>query len=564
MTVLRRVLLAGLALFLLIGCQPVGNPSPGVALRGAWVQAKAVTTEEDANTVLEKAEQAGFEQIFVGVFETGTTIYPSAVAEQNKDVLPGLDPLVYLVEQAHQKGIQVHAWFEVGRVANRRGESAVIEAHPDWALVGPEGQTVPWLNFTHPEARAFIREMVMETVARGVDGIHFDYLRYPDPYWGFDQYSLSAFRSEHDFDLNELRYPDLPAYGLFEGNALLHPANAQVLARFSNGFPAILLNEYGAGSTLILNWQAAERNVALGSSLLQRAIEMFLGEGKQIAILRSETTIARYGDDAFSTTVEWVRSLGWDAVEVAAQQVAQLEAGSVLILPYVYLFTESEAEGLATFVSDGGHAIFIDGPTPSMGLEDLQEVTGMRPLRKHFDQPLQITVSREHPLLPISGRSESLRTAKARYQQWYAFREAGINSLLQEVYQQVKAEHPEVVISVTITSDQEQAKWVSLQAWQTWLEAGYIDVLIPRAYEDTPEEVRRTLQEWARVSRKYDRLTYGLIAYTDEDGEVIPKDPELLMAEIDAVAETRSNGFMIFDLDRLSPAQLDALANLEW
>src|SRR5690606_15712 len=173
----------------------------------------------------------------------------------------------------------------------------------------------------------------MEAVARGVDGIHFDYLRYPDPRWGFDEYSLSAFRSGHDFDLNDLRYPDLPAYGLFEGNALLQPATAQVLARFSNGFPAILLNEYGAGGTLILNWQAAERNIALGSSLLQRAIEMFLGEGKPIAILRSDTTIDRYGEEAFSTTVEWVRSLGWDAAEISAQQVDQLETGSVLILP---------------------------------------------------------------------------------------------------------------------------------------------------------------------------------------------------------------------------------------
>jgi uncharacterized lipoprotein YddW (UPF0748 family) len=564
MTVLRRLLLAGLALFLLASCQPFGNTSPGVMLRGVWVQAKAVTTEDDANAVLEKAEQAGFEQIFVGVFETGTTIYPSAVAEQNEDVFYGFDPLAYLVEQAHQRGIQVHAWFEVGRVANHRGKSAVIEAHPDWAMVGPEGQTVPWLNFTHPEARAFVREMVMEAVGRGVDGVHFDYLRYPDHYWGFDEYSLSAFRSEHDFDLNELRYPDLPAYGLFEGNALLHPDSAQVLARFSNGFPAILLNEYGAGSTLILNWQAAERNIALGSSLLQRAIETFLDEGRQIAILRSETTIARYGDDAFSATVEWVRSLGWDAVEVSAPEMAEMEAGSVLILPSVYLFTESEAAGLAAFVSNGGHAIFIDGPTPSIGLEDLQEVTGMRPLRKHFEQPLQITASTEHPLLPMSGRSETLRTAKARHQQWYAFREEGINSLLEEVYKEVKAEHPEVIISVTITSDQEQAKMVSLQAWQTWLEEGYIDVLIPRAYEDTPEEVRRTLQEWARVTRRYDRLTYGLIAYTDEDGEVIPKDPEYLLAEIDAVADTRSNGFLVFDLDRLSPAQLDALANLEW
>ena len=174
MIVVKRVITMGLAILLLANCQTFEELSPGIQLRGVWVQAESVLTEEAADAVIQKAEQGGFKQIFVGVFETGTTIYPSAVAQQDDDVLPGLDPLTYLVERAHEKGIQIHAWFEVGRIANRRGESAVIEAHPDWGLVGPEGQRMPWLNFTHPEARVFIGAMVMEVLARGVDGIHFD------------------------------------------------------------------------------------------------------------------------------------------------------------------------------------------------------------------------------------------------------------------------------------------------------------------------------------------------------------------------------------------------------
>lgn len=563
MIVVKRVIIMGLAILLLANCQTFENLSPSVSLRGVWVQTRSVITEEDVDTVVQKAEQGGFEQIFVSVFETGTTIYPSAVAQQNDDVLPGLDPLAYLVEQAHGKGIQVHAWFEVGRIANSRGESAVIEAHPDWGLVGPEGQSMPWLNFTHPEARVFIGDMVMEVVARGVDGVHFDYLRYPDSAWGFDDYSVGAFNSQHDFDLNDLRYPDLPAYGLFEGNALLQPLHAQVLARFSNGIPAILLNEYGSGRALLLNWKAAKRTTAVGTTVLNRAIEAFLGEGSQIAILRSETTIAEYGDESFDATVDWIDSLGWEWVEVPSEEVAALDPGSVLILPYVYLFTENEAAQLAAFVSNGGSAIFIDGPTPSMDLSDMRAVTGMLPLRNHFEERLQLSASMEHSLLPASGRTGDLRTAKRRNEQWYTFREAGINSLLAEVYQRVKAEHPDVVVSVTITSDQTQAKWDSLQDWQTWLDEGYIDILIPRAYEDTPEQVRATLKDWAPAARRHDQLTYGLITYVEEEGEAAPKPPEQLIAEIEVVADSRSNGFMIFDLDRLSPAQLDALANLE-
>ena len=35
---------------------------------------------------------------------------------------------------------------------------------------------------------------------------------YPGPQWGFDQYTVDAFNRSHDFDVNDLRYADLPAY----------------------------------------------------------------------------------------------------------------------------------------------------------------------------------------------------------------------------------------------------------------------------------------------------------------------------------------------------------------
>ncbi len=563
MRVKRYVLILGAAILLLASCAPQGQIPRSISLRGAWVQAQSVLTEEDIEAIVEKAERGGFKQIFVGVFENGTTIYPSAVATQDGEVEIGFDPLAYIVQKAHEKGIQVHAWFEVGRVANGKGESAVIDAHPDWGLVGPEGQTMPWLNFTHPAARAFISDMVMEAVARGVDGIHFDYTRYPDSTWGFDEYSITAFNREHDFDLNELRYSALPVYGHFEGNALLQPVTAEVLARFSNGIPAVLLNQYGNGNALILNWNAAERTTAVGTEILNRAIEAFLGQGSQVSILRSETTIAEYGSDSFDATIDWVDSLGLNWAEVSSADVAGLDLTSVLLLPNVYLFSEAEAAQLAAFVSNGGSAIFIDGPTPSMELSDIRAVTGMLPLRNHFEARLQMTASVDHPLLPVSGRSEDIDTARTRNKQWFTFREAGINSLLSDVYEQVKAQHPDVLVSVTITSDQTQAQSDSLQNWQTWLDEGYIDILIPRAYEDTPKQVRATLKDWSSAARKYRRLTYGLIVYVENDGEAVSKSPEQLLEEINVVADSESNGYMIFDLDRLNAAQLNILANVE-
>jgi hypothetical protein len=439
----------------------------------------------------------------------------------------------------------------------------VIEEHPDWALVGPDGQTMPWLNFTSPEVRKFVSDLVMEAAARGVDGVHFDYTRYPGAEWGFDDYSIRTFNEGHDFDLGELRYADLPAYGQFEGNALLFPTSAEVLARFSNWFPAVLLNQYGRGQALILNWQAAQRKTAVGSEILDRGIERFMQEGGRLYLLHSEMTIAEYGDGAFDRTVEWLNDKGLDHMEILPEEIDLLEPESVLILPQVYLFSKRDATQLANFVEAGGGAIFIDSPTPSMNLEDLRAVTGMRPERKHFESWLLLTPETSHPLLPVSSRTDQIQFYEARNEEWSAFRKEGINTLLREIQLRIKKENPDVLVSVTITSDQRQAMQENLQDWQAWLDEGSIDMLIPRAYEETTDGLRNTLERWSSVSEEYDLLTYGLIAFLEDGEDEKQKRPQQLAREISMVISSGSNGFMIFDLDRMTDAQLRMLANLE-
>jgi len=562
-----RLLKSGVLFFVLFSllsssCVPLKSDIPEVQLRGVWVQGKSVLTKDAIDTVIQRAQAGGFKQIFVGVFGSGTTLYPSQFTQQNDDVEAGFDPLAYLVEAAHSHSIEVHAWFAVGRVANNRGRSVVIEEHPDWGLVGPDGKTMPWLNFTRPEARKFISDVMMEAVARGVDGIHFDYTRYPSEEWGFDDYSIQLFNEQHDFDLNELRYGDLPAYGQFEGNALLFPSTAEVLAEFSNGFPAVMLNEYGDGQVLILNWQAGQRKTSIGGEILKRGIESFLQDGKDVYILKSETTIAEYGEQTLTSVASWLEDLGWDAVEVTLPEVHTLNAGSVLVLPYVYLISEPEAAQLEQFVKAGGQAIFIDSPTPSMSLSDLRKLTGMQPIRKYFNSWLLMTARGEHPLVPVSERSDDINLYKERNKQWIEFRESGIDTLIKDFYTRVKAEHSNLVVSVTITSDQAQAAQENMQDWQTWLDQSYIDVLIPRAYEDAPGDVQEVLGSWSDNVKAFGRMTFGVIAYTEDGDEEIPKVPSQLLKEIELVLNADSNGFMVFDLDRMSEEQLKAVANI--
>ena len=547
---------------LLSGCVPVRPEYKQLELRGVWVQGGAVKTREGSDRVIQRAQEGGFKQIFIGVFGNGTAIYPSQVTLQKDKIEPDFDPLAYLVQEAHARNIEVHAWFDVARLGDS-DDSFVLEKHPDWGLVGPDGQTMPWLNFTIPGARQFVSDVMMEAAMRGVDGIHFDYARYPGSEWGFDDYSIKLFNQYHDFDLNEIRYADLPAYSQYEANALILPSTAQVLASFSNGFPAIMLNQYGDGQVLILNWQAGQRETALGSQVLTRGIDNFLQAGNDVYILRSETSIEKYGEQTITSVAGWLEDLGWEAIEVLPQDLNGIQPGAVLVLPYVYLFTEADAASLAQFVNRGGNAIFIDSPTPSIDLKDLRAVTGMRQPHMYFKDWLLITAKSDNSLVPVSDRSTDIALYKARNEEWVKFRMEGINAMIEEVYKRIKTEYPEVQVTMTIASDQEKAASRYLQDWQSWLGGGYIDALIPRAYEDTPDQVKKVLNAWSSDMSNYGRMTFGVIVFTEQNDEKIPKTPAQLITEIEAVIEAGSNGFMVFDLDRMTDEQLKALAAIE-
>ncbi len=559
-TALVAVLLLGIS-----GCRTNDGPKPPAStrpmeLRGTWVQGRSILTKDQVDEVISRATAGHFNAIFVSVFDGGRTVYPSNLTSQRDKVESGFDPLAYLVSEAHRRNIQVHAWFAVGRIGDEKG-SPILERHPDWGLVGPDGKTSAWLNFARPDARQFMSYLMLEVVYRyGLDGIHFDYTRYPGPEWGFDAYSIEAFTKQYGFDLNQLRYADLPAYGLFEANALSAPASAQVLATFANGLPAVTLNTYGDGEVVVLNWKANQRMVAAGAEILQRSLRRLLGPKGQVYLLRSESNAEEYSDDGFLTGMEWLRDLGWDPVEVAEKDIKDLKADSVLVMPNIYLISNKTAARLANFVRQGGGIIFIDGPTRSIDLADIQAITGMTAHREYFKEWTLLTAAGEHPLIPNSQRSSVLSTYQLWDARWKDFRKQGIDALIGDVYQRVKAKSPEAIVSVTITSDQEQAAQENLQDWRAWLEGGYVDVLIPRAYVNDLEALTAALATWQPVIQEHNRLTFGVIAFVDNGQSEEPKSPGQLLAEMEMIRAAGSNGVMIFDLDRMSDEQLSALS----
>ncbi len=103
---------------------------------------------------------------------------------QGQPPSPFYDPLEFAISEAHQRGIELHAWFnpyrasrEVGNYPNAPNHVTVL--HPEWDIqIG----TIKFLDPGLPQVRDYVTSVVMDVVRRyDVDGVHFDDYFYPYP-----------------------------------------------------------------------------------------------------------------------------------------------------------------------------------------------------------------------------------------------------------------------------------------------------------------------------------------------------------------------------------------------
>ncbi len=562
----RPILYSLLFLVVLLGAfaRESDNPfKPVSGLRGVWVQARSIGTPDQIDEMLARVEAGNFNAIFLNVFTQGFAFFESELLDKHPKVAPDYDPLAYVIERASEQGIAVHAWLVAGPVDYESEPNGILLQHPDWAMEGPDGRLTPWLNYNRPDVRQFIADVALEILERyEIQGVHFDYTRYPGPQWGFDDYSAQEFAREYGLDLELLRYSELPAYASFSGNPLTDAKTAQVLAEFDNGLPAVLLNNYGAGQVLILNWDASERQVGASTEILRRGIDHMLGENATVFILRSETDFEEYNTSRFNRGKDWIKDLGWTPVDISEAELADLPRDALLVMPNIYLIPPRAAADLADFVRDGGHVVFIDGPTHSIADPNIQAITGMSDRGRHFSEPLLLIATAEHDLIPVnSSRGLTLADYQALDAQWKTFRAQGLNRLLRDVYQRVKDEFPDVLVTITISADQDRLAEEHLLDWQAWLEGGYVDRIIPRAYVDQDESLTAIIADWRPMMRNSGLFTLGLLVHNENDSTKPPKTPGRLLSEIEQARASGSNGVILFNIDRIGDNVLEALAH---
>lgn len=178
--------------------------NPKREFRGAWMhtvfqgQYHKQNTEENKAYLrdqLDKLKDAGVNAIIFQVRPQADSFYPSDLepwsrflTDDGKAPEPYWDPLQFMIDESHKRGMELHAWLNPYRVTSSKEQvlpkGHVYYEHPEWFLKY-DGKL--YFDPALPESRAFITKVVMDIVNRyDVDGIHFDDYFYPYPVKGVD------------------------------------------------------------------------------------------------------------------------------------------------------------------------------------------------------------------------------------------------------------------------------------------------------------------------------------------------------------------------------------------
>lgn len=150
------------------------------------------TLKSEADTIINNCADMGITDIFFQVRPASDSFYKSDIypwsqwltGSQGTAPDNNFDPLQYWIDQAHSKGMKLHAWINPYRVTNNTNLtindlaiSNPARQHPEW-VIAHEGKL--YFDPAIPEVQNLVVSGVEEIVKNyNIDGIHLDDYFYP-------------------------------------------------------------------------------------------------------------------------------------------------------------------------------------------------------------------------------------------------------------------------------------------------------------------------------------------------------------------------------------------------
>ncbi|HET9278839.1 MAG TPA: family 10 glycosylhydrolase [Flavitalea sp.] len=193
---------SSLALFCLFSIYNIVTAQPKYEFRAAWVATvdnidwpsrgnyNTESQKKEFIELLDMHKRNGMNAVIVQVRPATDAFYPSQyepwsqwlTGKQGRPPSPYYDPLKFMIEETHKRGMEFHAWCNPYRADFNIGKSSispthVTKIHPEWFLKYGDKR---YFDPGNKEGQEFVVTVIRDIVSRyDIDGMHFDDYFYP-------------------------------------------------------------------------------------------------------------------------------------------------------------------------------------------------------------------------------------------------------------------------------------------------------------------------------------------------------------------------------------------------
>lgn len=146
--------------------------------------------KKELTEILDKLQKANINTVLFQTRIRATSVFPSNTETGNEPWdrcltgtdgrNPGYDPLHYAIEECHRRGMELHAWIVTIPIGkwNDAGSRHLRMYNPEIVMrIGDEA----YMNPAKPQTAEYLSRYCRSITERyDVDGIHLDYIRYPE------------------------------------------------------------------------------------------------------------------------------------------------------------------------------------------------------------------------------------------------------------------------------------------------------------------------------------------------------------------------------------------------
>ena len=200
--ILKKLTAVMLTVFMIVGGVSYNHNSNAAEkeMRAAWVSSvynldwpktknNASNQKKELTQLMDKLKSCGINTIIFQIRPESDALYKSSINPWSKYLTgtqgknPGYDPLAFAVQEAHKRGMEIHAWLNPYRVTSSGTDlNSLVSSHParknpSWVI---KYNNKMYYDPGNPEVVNYLVKTVKEVVDNyKVDGVHFDDYFYP-------------------------------------------------------------------------------------------------------------------------------------------------------------------------------------------------------------------------------------------------------------------------------------------------------------------------------------------------------------------------------------------------